>query len=308
MKTLFDAFWRSAVYCLHPRVIALSVLPLILMIGLAYVLGYFFWDQAVETVQAQLDSWSFIGTMSTWLESMGLTNLRSRLAPLVVVLVATPALVVVCLLVVAAMMTPAMVSLVAERRFHTLERRKGGSFFAGALGAIALTLVAGVLIVATMPLWFIPPLILVLPPLIWGWLTYRVLTYDVLSDHASKTERQELRRRHRGHLLAMGVITGYLGAAPSLLWASGAVFVVMAPVLLPIAIWIYTLVFAFSSLWFAHYALDALNRLRMEGLHSGPIERVPVEVVGGPDVPGPVSLPPPSPPPAPLLPEGGPRP
>jgi len=30
----------------------------------------------------------------------------------------------------------------------------------------------------------------------------------------------------------------------------------------PIAIWIYTLVFAFSSLWFAHYTLDALEQLR----------------------------------------------
>jgi hypothetical protein len=33
-------------------------------------------------------------------------------------------------------------------------------------------------------------------------------------------------------------------------------------VLVPIAIWIYTLVFAFSALWFAHYCLDALHELR----------------------------------------------
>jgi hypothetical protein len=32
----------------------------------------------------------------------------------------------------------------------------------------------------------------------------------------------------------------------------------------PLAIWIYTLVFAFSSLWFAHYSLAALERLRAE--------------------------------------------
>jgi hypothetical protein len=29
-----------------------------------------------------------------------------------------------------------------------------------------------------------------------------------------------------------------------------------------VAIWIYTLVFAFASLWFAHYALDCLQALR----------------------------------------------
>jgi hypothetical protein len=29
-----------------------------------------------------------------------------------------------------------------------------------------------------------------------------------------------------------------------------------------VAIWIYTLVFAFSSLWFTHYCLAALQQLR----------------------------------------------
>jgi hypothetical protein len=47
-------------------------------------------------------------------------------------------------------------------------------------------------------------------------------------------------------------------------------FIAMAPLLVPLAIWIYTLVFAFASLWFAHYALAALQRLRAV---------VPVEVL-----------------------------
>jgi hypothetical protein len=68
--------------------------------------------------------------------------------------------------------------------------------------------------------------------------------------------------RHRWPLLGAGLVTGYLGAAPSLVWVSGAMTVVLAPVLIPLAIWIYTLVFAFSSLWFAHYCLAALAQLR----------------------------------------------
>ena len=39
-------------------------------------------------------------------------------------------------------------------------------------------------------------------------------------------------------------------------------FIAMAPVLVPAAVWIYTLVFAFSSLWFAHYSLAMLEKLR----------------------------------------------
>jgi hypothetical protein len=113
-----------------------------------------------------------------------------------------------------------------------------------------------------MPLWLVPPLVLILPPLIWGWLTYRVFAYDALAQHASSAERKTILREHRGSLLIMGILSGYLGAAPSLLWASGAMFVALAPLLVPVAIWIYTLVFAFASLWFAHFTLAALQRMR----------------------------------------------
>ncbi|MCS6811040.1 MAG: hypothetical protein NZ694_07220, partial [Tepidimonas sp.] len=69
-------------------------------------------------------------------------------------------------------------------------------------------------------------------------------------------------RAHRAPLLAMGVATGLISAAPSVLWASGAMFIALAPLLLPLAIWIYALVFAFASLWFVHYTLAALAELR----------------------------------------------
>jgi hypothetical protein len=64
------------------------------------------------------------------------------------------------------------------------------------------------------------------------------------------------------------VITGLMGAAPSLVWASGALFAAAFVILVPVAIWIYTLVFALSSLWFAHYGLGALQALRQEAAAS----------------------------------------
>jgi membrane protein implicated in regulation of membrane protease activity len=55
-----------------------------------------------------------------------------------------------------------------------------------------------------------------------------------------------------------------LGAAPGLVWASGIVFAAAFVVLIPLAVWIYTVVFAFSSLWFTHFSLAALQQLRQE--------------------------------------------
>ena len=264
MKELLDSFWRAVAYCLHPRVIALSMLPLALMVAAALGLGYFFWDHALDAVRTTLESWALVATLVAWLESVGMSGLRSALAPLVVVALATPVIVVVSLLAVALLMAPSMLSLVAERRFATLEKKHGGSFVTGFLVSLWVTLVALLALLVSIPLWFVPPLVLLLPPLIWGWLTCRVMSYDMLAEHASRDERRELLRRHRPALLGMGVLTGYLGAAPSLLWASGVLFVAMAPVLVPVAIWIYTLIFAFSALWFAHYLLAALEALRAE--------------------------------------------
>ena len=264
MNKLLDSFWRAAMYCLHPRVVALSVLPLVIMVVLSLGLGYFFWEDALSAVRSNLESYALISRMAGWLDGLGLGSLRLVLAPALLLFLAIPVIVIACLLFVAIFMTPAMVALVAERRCPLLERKKGGSLLASLVWSLGSTVLAVIALLVSIPLWLIPPLILILPPLIWGWLTYRVMSYDSLVDHASREERRQIFKENRVSLLGIGVISGYLGAAPSLIWASGAMFVAMAPVLVPLAIWIYTLVFAFSSLWFSHYTLAALEQLRKE--------------------------------------------
>lgn len=264
MKSLFDSAWRAAAYCLHPQVIFLSLLPLVLIAGLAFGLGYFFWEDALDTVSGAFTSWELLSTLFMWLDSIGMGGLRAFLVPMVVVLLATPVLVVLSLLSVALLMVPAMLRLVAKRRFPALEERHGGSFAGSLFVSLTATLIALLALLISIPFWLIPPVVLVVPPLIWGWLTYRVMSYDMLAEHASKEERRQLVSRHRPSLLVIGIVTGYLGAAPSLVWVTGAMFIPLAPVLVPVAIWIYTLVFAFSALWFAHYALNALQELRTE--------------------------------------------
>jgi hypothetical protein len=175
-----------------------------------------------------------------------------------------PVFVVATLLVAAMLMTPAIVRLVAARRFPRLEARRGGSFWSGVGVSLGCTAVALLALMLSIPFWFVPPLVLVLPPLIWGWLTYRVFAYDVLATHASRDERRQLLDDERWPLLGMGIACGALGAAPSLLWAVSALALVLAPFLILASIWLYTLVFAFSSLWFAHYLLAALQRLRRD--------------------------------------------
>ena len=270
MKPMFDAFWRAVAYCLHPRVMALSLLPLVLLVLLSLGLGYFFWHSAVAGMEAWITGMAVVERLTEALHWLGVGGLRSMLAPVMVLALATPVLVVLCLLLVAWLMTPALVELVTRRRFPDLLRRNETGWWTGLFWTLGATVVAAVVMVLSMPLWLIPPLVLVLPPLIWGWLTYRVFTFDALAAHASAAERKQLISDNRVPLLVMGVLSGYLGAAPSLIWASGAMWIALAPLLIPVAIWLYTLVLAFSSLWFVHYTLAALELQRKAAVPAPP--------------------------------------
>ena len=127
MKLLLSSFWRAVAYCLHPRVIALSFLPLLLMVGLALGLGYLYWEPALDWVRSLLEASAFINSVWGWLDGLGLGRIKVVLAPLLVIFAVTPLIVVLSLLAVATLMTPSLTRLVAERRFTDLERKGGGS-------------------------------------------------------------------------------------------------------------------------------------------------------------------------------------
>ena len=95
-----------------------------------------------------------------------------------------------------------------------------------------------------------------------GTLIYTIL--DVMSQTGSAVFN------NLALLFAMGVASAFLSAVPGLLWASSAWLVFAAPVLLPVSIWLYALVFALSSLWFTHYLLAELALLRQNTSQSRP--------------------------------------
>lgn len=271
MNLLLDSFWRALADCLRPRMLLLSFVPLLVMGVVSALLLWLAWDPALQAVQDGLARLGWLESLLRWLEGLGLAQGRDALAQLLVLMLALPLLLILSLLCVSWLLTPAVVSLVAQRRFPALARRQGGSFWGGMLLSVWWSVLALAALVLSMPLWLVPPLVLVLPALIWGWLNYRVMSHDVLSVHADARESAQVIGRHRLLLLALGVLTGYLGAAPGLIWAIGVMALVLAPLLIPLSIWIYSLVFVFSALWFTHFCLAALQQLR-DGV---PVARVP---------------------------------
>ena len=61
---MIDSFWRAVAYCVHPRVIALSLLPLAVLVALALVTGALLWEPALDWVRQQFDSLPWLPPMA----------------------------------------------------------------------------------------------------------------------------------------------------------------------------------------------------------------------------------------------------
>lgn len=264
MQLVLQSFGRAVWSQLHPRMLMLTLLPFLLSLLLWGVVLWLTLQPLIDRVHAYFlnnDGFRFAGNL---LAFFGMAALKTVLVPLLAMWVLLPLMILTALLFVGTMAMPAVVRHVAGRRYPALALHQGGNLLGTLWVSLSSFVVFLVLWILSLPLTFFPPFTFLVPPLLWGWLTYRVMAYDALAAHASADEARRLVRHHRWPLLAIGVATGLLGAAPTLLWLGGALSVLLFPVLAGAAIWFYVLAFVFTGLWFAQYCLAALARQRSD--------------------------------------------
>ena len=262
MTPLFRTFFRALLSQMHPRMLLMTVLPFVLALALW---GLALW-QGLQPLIDQLHAWfsdyGLFRQSGEMLDSLGLSSLRTLLVPLIAMWLLLPFMIVTALLLVGVLAMPAIGNHVSRHYYPQLERRHGGSFAGSIWTSLSSFFVFLLAWLVTLPLNLIPLFALIVQPLLWGWLTCRVMAYDALSDFADQEELHAIRSSQRFPLLVIGVVTGSLGAAPGLLWLGGVMSVIFFPALAAVAIWLYLLIFVFSGLWFQHYCLDALVRRR----------------------------------------------
>lgn len=264
MHLVVKTFGRAVLSQLHLRMLLLTVLPFVLSLllwGLALWLGL---QPMMDWLGAYFADSGWYQSIRSALDWMGLSSVRSFLVPLIAMWLLLPLMILTALLFVGGVAMPAIARHVSMRWYPALEQRRGGSVAGSLAVSLGSFVVFACLWLLTLPLNAVPPLALLVQPLLWGWLTYRVMAYDALADHASSEERHMLMRQHRWPLLAIGIAVGAMGAAPTMLWLGGALFLVLLPLMAGVAIWVYVLVFVFSGLWFQHYLLAALEELRRD--------------------------------------------
>lgn len=267
MQQVFKSFGLALVGTMHPRMLWLSLRPFLIVSILWGSLIWLTWTPALEMLSIFLTTSIFTSWIQDGLIWAGFENARAWIAPLFFVMLLIPLISISLLVFIAFTTVPTIVKVVTRQHaYQDLERKKGGGFFGSLIYTVWSALICLALVMLTLPVWWVPPLVAVLPPLLWGWLTMRLMSYDVLAQHATSQERDILLQQHRWPLLAMGIFSGMLGAVPTFFWATSALALVLFPIVSFVALWIYSLIFVFAALWFTHYLLEALKELRREAL------------------------------------------
>lgn len=262
MRLIAASFGRALVSQLHIKMLLLTILPF--LVSVAIWGGILWWK-----LQAVID-WLYryfienngFDITSGVLSWFNMGALKTVVVPLIAMWAFLPLMMITTLLFVALLVIPAISRHVGRRHYAHLEKKRGGTLWGSLKTAFGCFAVFALAWIVTLPLTFVPPLAMMLHPLLLGWLTYRIMVYDVLSDYATPEEFTALLRKHRLGLLVIGTMAGLLGAAPTLIWLGGVLTMLFFPLLAAFAIWLYVLVFIFSGLWFQYYCLEILSRQR----------------------------------------------
>jgi len=265
LSDLIRSLGLALVGTMHPKMLWLSFRPFLIVSIFWGVVIWLIWSPALEMLRTFLTASIFTSWIQSGLEYVGFDEARAWIAPLFLVILLIPIIAISLLVFIAFSTVPAVVDSVAKQKaYEGIMRIKGGSFVGSFFYTLWSAFICLALVMLTLPVWWIPPLFAILPPLLWGWLTMRLMAYDVLLDHATPEERNQLLEEHRWTLLGMGVVAGMIGAVPTFFWATSVLALVLFPFVSFVALWIYSLIFIFSALWFSHFLLHALKQLRQK--------------------------------------------
>lgn len=250
----------------HPRMVLLTFAPFVVAAVLWAAIVAWGWEPAVNEVQRWL-SGEGLERWLPWLVGMvGLQAWSVRFAeftaPVLVALMIVPFVILTILVIVGGIAGPVAARHVARRRYASVAARGETSVLRSFVHALVTSAAFTVVWLATLPLWLVPGLAFVVPLVLWGWLNYRVMSFDALAAIATSDERRIVMQRRRVALWSLGIAIAFIGGLPTALWVGGAAAFVFAPMFALVSLWLYVCIFVYSALVFAHYCMGEVARVR----------------------------------------------
>ena len=238
MQDIVDALGRGFKSLLTPKMLALTLWPMLLALLFWGGLAWFFWDQwaagltaiAIQNgIEDRLLQWGFVW-LAHWLVVALLMSLL------------LPAVYVSSLVFTAVFAMPVMLKFVVARDYADLEMKHGGTLLGSVWNSLIVLVIYLLLWIITLPFWLVPFGAIVMPILLSAYLNQRLFSYDALMDHASRDEFRQIQERSRGGLFGLGAILGFAHYIPILNF--------FTPIYIGLA--------------YIHFCLGQLQRLRAE--------------------------------------------
>ncbi|MFW7340235.1 EI24 domain-containing protein [Pollutimonas sp. H1-120] len=234
------AFKRALVSQCHPKMLAALFLPFIIALLGAIILLWAFWTPLTGWLNMQAADWEIVNEVDQWLLAVGLFSIKLYLIPLLAVAILLPLSGILGLIIAAVFVMPIVLRHLEKREYQGISRQGQFSTTVGAWNAIWVGGLFAIGWLATMPLWLVPPMPVLLPIFWWTFAFTRMLRVDAVIEHASAQERRMIWRRHNRQLWLIGFVLSLINLFPP------------AWLVLPV----------FSALVYAHFSLEALRQLR----------------------------------------------
>lgn len=238
MGEVLTAFGRALRSLRAPGMVWHMIWPALVALVLWIVGAIFSWSVLVGAGIEWIEGWPLAGEWVRTSEIAAATALV--LVKIALVLAMLPLIYLTAAFLVAVFALPMMIERVSRDEYLGLETRHGGSNVGSIANTVWVSALFLVFLLASLPLWLIPGVGLLVSIGLTAWLNARSFGYDALMQHADRDELKTLPRERRESMLLLGGVCALLAHVP---------FVnLIAP--------------AFSALAFVHFMLEALARER----------------------------------------------
>lgn len=240
-KRIVNALMRGATSQLQPSMLLLLLIPFVAAVVFWALTAWLAWTPLTDWLRMHLfESTGVMRWFGHWLAGIGLGDFGGFASTVLASLLLLPLMFASALVLIAVLAMPVVTHHLGKGPYRDVIERGRWSVpvsLGNALTSLALFVIG---YVATLPLWLVPPLALVVPWLWWSWLTARMMRLDSLVEHAEPQERRALIARYRREYFVLGLAVTLLNYVPPLF--------LITPVL--------------SALVFVHYSLARLRELR----------------------------------------------
>lgn len=240
MKEVLRAFGRAVVSQLHPKMLALLIVPFLLAIVFWALAAFLVWTPLTGWLETALFDGGWLASLDAWAVARGISDLSGWMTAILALLLIVPVMFATAVVLVAVFAMPIVIRHLGDGPYRDVSREGSLSIPASVWNAVSSTLVFAIGYLISLPLWLIPPLALIVPWLWWSWLTARVMRFDSLVEHAGTDERRRVIAGRRRDYFVLALLVTALNFVPPLF--------LVTPVL--------------SALAFTHYSLASLRQRR----------------------------------------------